>query len=182
MSSQVHRNSWIVTVPLAAAAVAYLLFFFLPGRSANGKLEEELKEKQEYVAGATTVAATLRATEQELQRTQEFIAAWKQNAPVEASRSLLYGKMHELAKASGVTITRFDPKPVEQRAQLRGFPVTIGCTGKYAQVHEFLRTLENHPAAIWVDTVQVKRPSETSESVECEINLVVFANNPEISD
>lgn len=172
----------MVTVPLAVAAGAYLLFFFLPGRRANAKIEEELAEKQEYVAGAATVAATLRATEQELERAQAFTAAWKQNAPAEGSRSLLFGKMHELAKAAGVAINRFEPKPVEQRAQLRGFPVVIGCTGKYAQVHEFLRALESHPATIWADTVVIKRPSETSEIVECEISLVIFANNPELSD
>jgi Tfp pilus assembly protein PilO len=182
MSDRLHRNSWIITVPLAAAAAAYLLLFFLPGRRANATLAEELAEKQECVAQATTVAATLRATEQELDRTQEYIAAWKHNAPADGSRSLLYGRLHEVAKASGVTIIRFDPKPVEPRAQIRGFPVVIGCTGKYAQVHEFLRGLESHPAAIWADTVSIKRPSENSETIECEISMVIFANNPEISD
>lgn len=182
MSHSLRRNSWIVTVPLAAAAVAYLAFVFLPGRRANANLEEELIERQEYVAQATTVAATLRAAEQELQRTQDYITAWKQHAPAEGSRSQLYGKMHELAKASGVTITRFEPKPVEPRAQLRDFPVAIGCSGQYAEVHDFLRALESHPATIWVDAVLIKRPSENSETVECEISLEIFANNPESSD
>lgn len=182
MSNRLHSNSWIVTVPLAAAAVAYLMFVFLPGRRANAKIEEELVEKQNYVAEAATVAATLHAAEQELQRTQEYTATWKHNAPAEGSRSLLFGKMHELAKTAGVTVNRFEPKPVEQRAQIRGFPVVIGCAGKYAQVHEFLQGLESHPATIWADSVVIRRPSEASETVDCEVSLVIFANNPESSD
>jgi Tfp pilus assembly protein PilO len=177
-----HRSSWIVTVPLAVAAVAYLLFFFLPGRRANARIEEELAEKQEYVAGAATVAATLRAAEQELERAQQYTAAWKHDAPAEGSRSLLFGKMHDLAKAAGVAVNRFEPKPVEHRAQLRGFPVVIGCTGKYAQVHEFLRALESHPATIWADAVLIQRPKELGETVDCEVSLVIFTNNPEILD
>jgi hypothetical protein len=45
-----------------------------------------------------------------------------------------------------------------------------------------LRSLETLPVEIWVDTVLIKKGSETGDSITCELNLVVFTGNPENSD
>ena len=182
MTAKVYRGSWIVTVPLAAAAVAYLVAVFLPGRRAIATLQEEVTKKQEYVAQAAGLAKGLAATQQELEKTLAYTANWKKHAPAEGERAALYGKIHELAKAAGTLTTRFDPKPVNSRMRIRDYPLTMGCTGTFAQVHELLRSLETLPVEIWVDTVLIKKGSETGDSVACEANLVVFTDNPESSD
>jgi len=182
MTDRIYRGSWIVTVPLAAAAVAYLVVVFLPGRRAIATLQEEVTNKQEYVVQAAGVAKGLATTQQDLEKTFAYTANWKKHAPAEGERATLYGKIHELAKAAGTLTTRFDPKPVNSRSRIRDYPLTMGCAGTFAQIHELLRSLETLPVEIWVDTVLIKKGSEHGDSVVCEVNLVVFTDNPENSD
>ena len=46
MRTAIRRNSWIVTVPLAAAAVAYFVFFFLPNQRTIAELRNRIRQKQ----------------------------------------------------------------------------------------------------------------------------------------
>jgi Tfp pilus assembly protein PilO len=182
MNHRTRPGSWIVTVSLVAAAVAYMLLIFLPGRRAIGELREQLGRKQSFLAQNASLAQALTAARHELEKAETYCAAWKQRAPAEGELSALYGKINELTKAAGTITTRFDPKPVAVHERTREIPVTMGCTGTFAEVFALLRSLESLPPTIWLDTVQFKKNGETGASVAAEINLVVFANNSEDSD
>ena len=53
------RGNWIVTLPLAAAAVAYVMLGFLPGRKAIGELQQQVQQKQDYMSATASVAPAL---------------------------------------------------------------------------------------------------------------------------
>jgi Tfp pilus assembly protein PilO len=182
MARKGYRGTWIVTIVLAASAVAYLVLVFLPGRRAMGEFQQELARRQGYLAQNSGISRALASAEQELDKAEAHYAAWKQRAPGEGQLSTLYGKINELAKAAGTTTTRFDPKPVESHEQVREIPLTMGCSGTFAQLFDLLKSLESLPGTIWIDTVQFRKVTEKSEAVACEINLVVFVNNSENSD
>jgi len=182
MSNRIRQGSWIVTLSLIAAAVAYLLVIFLPGRRVIGELRSQVSQKQDYLAQNIGLAKGLMAAQQELEKTRAYNTAWNERAPAEGELSIFYGKINELAKAAGTVTTRFDPKPVQVHEQTREIPVTMGCTGTFAQIFELLRSLENLPPTIWLDTVQFKKNKEVGNTVAGEINLVVFANNPDNSN
>ena len=110
MKPGIRRSSWIVTVPVAAAAVAYVTLSFLPERRAIGEARRQIRQKQDYIVRAGGLAPAVRITQQKLEKAQACNTAWEQHAPTERELSALYGKIHELAKAAGTTITKFDPE------------------------------------------------------------------------
>jgi len=179
---KVYRGNWTVTVPMAAVAVAYVMLIFLPGRRTIGDAQAQIEQKQQYLTGSTGLATTLCAAEEELGTSQAYSSLWESHSPNPTGISALYGKINALAKATGTTTTNFDPEPVVSYDQLREIPLTIGCTGSFRQILEFLRMLEDLPETIWVNRLQVEKIDQNADSVKCEIALVVFASNPKNSD
>jgi len=176
------RNSWIVTVPLAAAAVAYFTLSFLPERRATAEARQQLRQKQDYIVQAGGLAAVLRAAETELKRARAYTAAWQERAPVGGGLSAAYGQIHELAKAAGANVTRFDPEPAVPYETISQIPIKMECGGPFAGICEFLEGVEKLPLVIWAEEVTVKQDGQNEKHVLCKLTLVVFSNNSENSD
>lgn len=182
MKKSTRRNSWIVTVPLAAAAVAYFTLSFLPERRATAEARQQIKQKQDYIVQAGGLAAVLRTAETELKRTRAYTAAWQERAPVEGGLSATYGRIHELAKAVGAKVTRFDPEPAVRYETISQIPIKMECGGPFAGICEFLEGVEKLPLVIWAEEVTVKQDGQNGKQVLCELILVVFSNNSENYD
>lgn len=182
MKPKIAHSSWIVTLPLVAAAVAYMLLFYLPGNRAIGKLQDQIKTKQDYIVGAESLVTALRIVRQKHKEAQANNAAWQENAPVQGELSSLYGKISELAKAAGTTTTRFDPQPPVLYDTIRQIPLVVGCTGSFSQIYEFLRGLESLPAEIWASKLRLDRTEGSAGTTGCELNLAIFTNNSDNSD
>jgi Tfp pilus assembly protein PilO len=182
MKGSIRRNSWIVTVPLAAAAVAYVTLSFLPERRATAEARQQIRQKQDYIVQAGGLAAVLRTAETELKRTRAYTAAWEQRAPAEGELSATYGKIHELAKAAGATVTRFDPEPAVHYETISQIPIKMGCVGSFAGICRFLEGVERLPLAIWEKEVAIKQNGQHEKDVSCELILAVFSNNSENYD
>ena len=188
MKTGIRRSSWIVTVPVAAAAVAYITLSFLPNRHAISEARNQIKEKQDYIVQAGSLDNALRIAEEELEKIRACTTAWQRQAPVEGELSALYGQIHELAKATGTAVTRFDPEPVVRYERISRIPVGMACVGSFAEICGFLEGLEGLPLEIWVDELRLGRViqggqvGQEGQSVSCELTLAVFVNNSENSD
>jgi Tfp pilus assembly protein PilO len=182
MKTSLRQTSWIVALPLAGLTAAYVLGFFLPGRRAIDRLREELDAQREFVVSTTFVAPAIEATKEELKKTAAYNSAWLANAPTEADLSDLHGRIHALAKTAGATTTRFEPQPTVDYERLRRLPILVGCTGSFSQLGRFLETLENLPQTIWVENVEFSTSGQSEGAVKCEVELVVFTDNPDNSD
>jgi Tfp pilus assembly protein PilO len=182
MSKKVRRGNWLVTASLAVATAAYFMLVFLPVNRKIAQFETQLLEKQQYVAKATEVPSGLVVADKELTAARGYSSSWKQHSPHEKDLHTLFGKMSDLAKATGTTTTRFDPKPVKSYASLCEIPLAVGCTGKYDQVCDLLQKLESLPVSIWIESLEMKPISESGYSVSCEIGLAIFSDNSKNSD
>ena len=180
-TAKVRRGSWVVIVPLAVIAAAYVWFFYLPGSRAIDELREQVKTKQSYIDEAATLNDALRKENQELEEAKKYVAARQQRIPEEKDLGVAFGKVHETANKARVRITKFDPQAPVVYERLRRVPVTVGCTGSFAQVHEFLRTLEEMPLTIWVESIRMEKDQKSGRDVTCELSLGIFAGNSEIS-
>ena len=179
---KIRRGNWVVTVPMAAVAVAYVTLFFLPGRKAVDELRSQIKLKRDCVAQASGLAAMLQFQQQQLDQAKAYGAAWRERAPLVEERSALEGKIHALAEAAGVTTTRFNPEAIIPHETIKEVPVAIECNGTFAQVCTFLGSLESLPLPIWINSTAMEKIDATTEYVKCEITVVVFTDNPNNSD
>lgn len=182
MKTSIHRTSWIVVLPLAGLTVAYVFAVFLPGRRAIDRLRDELAGHREFVVSTTFVTAAIEAARDELEKTDAYNSAWSAAAPIEADLSDLYGRIHALVKTAGATTTRFEPQLTVDYEQLRRIPVLVGCTGSFSQLGRFLETLEDLPQTIWMETAEFSTNGQAEGVVKCEVELVIFADNPDNLD
>ena len=182
MKAEILRGSWIITLPLGAVVAVYVVAVFLPNSHAVAEARLQIRQQQECLAQSTGLAGEVLAAQQELSEAQAYLAAWDRRAPGPGHRSLLHGKIYALAKAAGVTTTRFDPEPIEQRAAICEIPITLGFSGSFGQICDFLESLEREPVETWIPFVKIERIERGRDSVACEISLVIFAGNLEISD
>ncbi len=181
MVAKIKRGSWIVTLPLAAAAAVYFVLVFLPSNRAIGEARRLVRQKQESLAESAGLPAELLAAQQELAKTESYIAAWDRRAPASGERSSLHGKIYALAKAAGVATTRFDPEPVVPWATICEIPIVMGCSGSFAEICEFLASIEREAAEIWIASTNIEKIDRANDLVVCEVRLVVFTDNLEIS-
>lgn len=176
------RGNWMVTLAVTGAAVAYVMLVFLPGQKAIGQLQQQVQEKQDFLAETASVAPALLAAQDQLARAKSHEAAWREQAPDRTSLSALYGRIYELAGKAGATTTRFDPEPLVELERVTQVPIAVGVNGSFTCLYEFLRGLDALPVSIWVENVQFEKKATDGEGVDCQINAVIFADNPESSD
>ena len=182
MKTKLKHGDWIVTVPLAGLAVAYVTLVFMPGRRATAELKQQVDSKQETVTQSLGLFATLGTTNRELKQTRAYNSAWQKRAPGRGEISVLHAKIRQLAEAAGTAITRFDPDYTQVHGAICETPLAVGCTGSFAQVFEFLRQLEGLPEEIWINGLTLEKIDSSAEYMSCELDLVIFASNPDNSD
>jgi Tfp pilus assembly protein PilO len=182
MNSTFRQSSWIVTPCLGAIALAYLTFVWMPSRRAIKQWREDVESKQQVVARAAGLSASLTALEQELDKTQAFVAEWEKAAPGKRDIPALYGRINAMAKEAGLTIKRFDPQAFRLYEKLQEMPISVVGSATFGQVFEFLRLVEGLPVTVWVESMRLEKTAQNGKDVQCELNLAVFANNQQSSD
>ncbi len=198
------RRTLIVTVAVASAAVAYVIFVFLPGQKAIGRLRDEVRERREFILQSNRLVLAVQRSEEELSAARNYIQQWESAAPAEREIAQLFGTITELADNAGIVITRFDPQQPLRLETIRKVPVSLEFSGNFAQVFDFIRGVEELSANIWFDNLEIAAASNThrgqsvsqpgrkaaasaatqqnSERLHCQVVLIVFTDNDGFSD
>ena len=177
-----HRGSWLVTIPLVAIAVVHIVFVYFPGRNVITRLRAEIESRQHYISNADSISAALAAAQQELLEARSYIENWQRVAFTVHRLPVLYGNINNLSNRAGTATTRFEPQMLVELGLIRQIPIHMACTGTFAQIHEFIRSLESLPQTIWIDSLQFNKSGQTGGNISCEIDLVVFSDNHKISN
>jgi Tfp pilus assembly protein PilO len=179
MQMNVSKSSWIVIIPVAAIAAVYVIWFYLPGRTAIAELREQVRAKQEFAMDSEKSAKGLRAGKEELEKTESYVKACRLRTPEEKDLGEVLGMIHASANKAKVRLTRFEPQAATAYERLRRVPVAIGLSGQFGNIHAFLRDLEAMPSYIWIANVKMDADPKSGEHVTGEVALVIFINNSE---
>jgi Tfp pilus assembly protein PilO len=85
-------------------------------------------------------------------------------------------------RTAGATISRFEPQPNVNMDTLRQINLAVTSVGSYSEVTKALVALEQLPVALWLEDMEIAPFREDAKKIQLEAKLVVFADNPEISD
>ncbi|MBN2217967.1 MAG: type 4a pilus biogenesis protein PilO [Pirellulales bacterium] len=176
------RNSLIVTIPLAAAAAAWVVILFLPIQRAIGRLQDEAQQMEDYCHRSELLLPALQRMGRDLAGVRQRIGYWEETSPAPDELTSLLGEITAAAREAGVRTTRFDPQPVVMHDRIAEMPVSIGVTGSFVRVFTLLSKLESMSPTIWVDRLEIEKIGKARGSVLCEIDFAVFMDNPENSD
>jgi Tfp pilus assembly protein PilO len=182
MKASLLTTGWVVPLAMVAGATAYFGAIFMPGVKAIRQQADLLATQREFVAGGKIVAASIVANEQQSERAEKCVSAWKEVSPTDETLAALFGRIDAAIKDGGAVTTHFNPQEVEVLARVKRIPVAFGFNGKFSQIAKVLQSLESFPQTTWVDELRVEQAKENGKDVTCEIILSIFADNPEIFD
>ncbi len=187
------RHSWLVTLPLAGIAAAYLWLVFLPGQRVISALEIELADKRAFIASGSHVSQCRVQFEAKLAELQTYCDRWQAKKCDSARLAALYGEIAELLKASGVATTHFSPGPTTRLDVLQKTSLRMTCEGTFEQVASVLTKLERMPERLWVEDVSLEalaneapsspeKEAQIGQIMRCQVTLVIFAGNSKNSN
>ncbi|MCE9605275.1 MAG: type II secretion system protein M [Planctomycetia bacterium] len=175
-------GGWGAIVPLTAAFGVYLFFVFLPGMKDIHRMRSEMETKEIVVQVAAAIPDQLKQIDQEFVDAHRYLEKWRGVSNKPSNIAELFGRLSNMAKASGVATTTFRPETKQAYATLERIPLTLGCRGTPEQVQTLLSSIELLNQRLWVDDVTIERSRQDGKSVTCELKLAIFADNFEISD
>lgn len=179
---RVERGSWAITLPVAAATIAYLLFVFLPTRRDIEALRLQVQQKQDVISAAEPLRGIIASMEHEAEAAEQHVAVWRGRAPSEADLSTIYGEIHRRLEAAGADADRFDPLEAAERHTLREHRVALGATGTFGEILDVFTRLEALPQTIWLEDVRLEATPQARQGIQCEATLVIFTDNSEDSN
>jgi Tfp pilus assembly protein PilO len=170
-----------VTLPLVGATLAFFFLLFLPEKRRIAELQDELRDKQEFLAQSNVLAATLRRTLDERRKIDEFLRDWQaQSQP--AVRSRLLADMSAAAREHQLRTTLFAPSAPVLRRQVAQLPVRWELEGSFAQIHALLAALEELSPHLWIEELRLQQGASDRDVLRAELNLLIFADRSGYSD
>jgi Tfp pilus assembly protein PilO len=180
------HSVWLISVPLVGSLVAYLLLFYMPGRREMQSLREQLQSTEATIAESELIVAKIPAVQSELELAQEYIRKWGTQVPPTHQVVDVFGQISRLGAEVGTPPTRFTPDKSVDLRFLRQVPVELACSGRFEDLREFVNRLEGLPQFIWIESLNISplapKDGETAKLAKCEMRLVLFGGQQEISD
>jgi len=175
-----NNGNRLLVVLMAAGTGAFLWLSFWPTNQQIGQLQQQLQASREQMQQALLLPAQLNRKRDEVQRTAQFVAAWRQ-ASGDSNASVFAAVSHAIRQHGAVT-AQFVPEPSVQRGYLRETTVRIACHGTLEQIFAALQSLEALPFTHWVDELRLTPDRDDQAKLTCEVKLVIFAEKSKLSD
>ncbi len=174
-------RSWLITALLASLAVAYVAFVFVPAQAAIGKLRDQLNERRQHILQAQGLVLPVDHLARQVARTRQVSDGWQSAAPSHGELSATYARLTTEAKAAGIAIERLDPLAPAELQVLSLHAVTVQFRGRFAEVFEFLRRVEELPASIWISNLRIGGENSAA-TLQGEVNLTIFVDRTGSTD
>ena len=182
MKTMLQQSGWVITVPLIALAVAYFCFFYWPARQELLALRQQLDSTRVTIRDAGAMAQRLPAAQREFDEAEQYAQEWLARIPAVDSVVKVFGDISTAAKTAGATPSRFAPHPINEQKFIRRIPLDLQCTGSFQDIRQFINQLEALPQVIWIEALQLEPLGQNGDSTKCELKLVLFGRQTEISD
>ena len=175
-------SRWLTAAALTAVAAVYGVFVYLPTHRMIGQLREELRAREHSLDQTADYASALHAVEQRRDAAAAYVERWRAVTPVRGGVHATFARIQATADRTGLTTTRFDPKPPVRLTAVKRVPATLACRGSFDQVFAFLGGLDALPQSVWVERLLLSVAGEDGDDLRCEVSLDVFVDIRDTSD
>jgi hypothetical protein len=169
-------KTWLITGLLAAGAVAYVVFLFLPGQRAIDKVRAEVQERRQQIMQAQTLLGTVAAARLRLTAAQEVGQQWRSAAPRHGQLTKHIARLTREADEAGVAIDRLDPATLVERNLIAEQNVVVQFHARFPAVFDFLNRLESQPGTLWIRSLTLHRNRDDDNLLRGELTLTIFVD------
>lgn len=175
------RNKMILSI--AAVVVVLLAAFFLfvrPQQQELGQLKADVAAENQETSQLNAELERLQELERNAPELQADLNEFREAVPQQDEVASFIFQVQEAANEAGVgfvQVTPEVPKSPPEGASLAEVRTTIGASGSYFAVQDFVRRLYDLDRAVRIDNLQVQKAEEEAEGStgETELNLTAIS-------
>jgi hypothetical protein len=169
-------KTWLITGLLAAGAIAYVVFIFLPGQRAIDKVRAEVHERRQQIMQAQSLLGTVAAARLRLTAAQEVGRQWRSAAPRQSQLTKHIARLTHEADEAGVAIDRLDPATLVERNLIAEQNVALQFHARFPAVFDLLNRLEGQPGSVWIRSLTLHRDRDDDNLLRGELTLTIFSD------
>ena len=174
--------TWVVTLGVGGAVVAFALFVFLPFQRSIADLRRELHDKRLQVIEADQLLLPLASQRERLLEIREHTSDWQTHAPGPQELAAFFARLSEQAHHANVPLRKFEPQPARNLQCLQQHSVALSVHGEFEQLFDFLTRIEKLPQTIWPTHLRLTQPEGGGASLQCEMTLTIFGDHAGSAD
>jgi len=175
-------KTWLVTGLLAAAAVAYVVFVFLPLQNSINQLRQQVQERRQQIVQAQSLVGTVAQTRLRLLAAQEVCQQWRGESPRQAQLITHYAHLTQQAEEAGVAIDRLDPLPAVELNLIAQQNVTMQFHATFSTVFDLLHRLEDLPGTLWVRELRLQAVADNDNALQGQLTLTIFVDRTDYAN
>ena len=168
-----------ILTSVAVIVVLALVFFFVvrPRQNELKQVEASIEQEEDRTVQLQAELDRLRALQDNAPELEARLTEVRQLVPRQDNVPNFIFQVQEAANAAGLGFAAIEPelpKPPPEGAALAEVRVSIGATGTYFPVQDFVRRLYRLDRALRVDIITVTL-DESPENFEFEVDLLITA-------
>jgi Tfp pilus assembly protein PilO len=175
-------KTWLTTALLAAVALAYLFFVFLPGQHSIGELRAQVQERHQQILLAQSLVRTVALARERLGAAQEVGQQWRADAPRHSELISHFASITQQAEAAGVAIDRFDPLPAVELNLIGMQSVTLQFHAPFSAAFDLLTRLEKLAGTLWVRDLRLQAGADKDQPLRGELTLTIFVDRSDYAN
>ena len=169
-------KTWLITALLAAGAVAYVVFVFLPFQQTIHGLRAQIQERNQQIMQAQSLTGTLAQARLRLVAAHEVSHHWRDQAPKQSQLITHFASLTQQAEAAGVAIDRLDPLPAVEMNLIAQQNVTLQFHAPFSAIFDLLHRLEALPGTMWVRDLRLQAGNDSDSTLRGELTLTIFVD------
>lgn len=163
------RNPLIVIAVTAVIALLWQQYFYTPSMDTLISLQKKQKAKQDTLRTILALKPQLDVLRVELAKSQDKLDSLKSIFPDHKEIPKLLREINAVARASGITTTRFNPLPDVEKEYYMENRYNITIEGGYHELAEFFAFLANFALIINLTSVNIAASSLNSAQPQSEL-------------
>lgn len=163
------RNPLIVIAITAVIALLWHEYFYTPSKDTLITLQKKQKEKQDTLRTILALKPQLDVLRVELAKSQLKLDSLKSIFPDHKEIPKLLRELNAVARASGITTTRFNPLPDVEKEYYMENRYNVTIEGGYHELAEFFAFLANFALIINLTSVNIAASSLNSAQPSDEL-------------
>jgi len=175
-------KSLLITGLMGAAAIAYVVFIFLPLRRSIDNIRQQIQQRRQEIVDAQSLTIKLAEAKLQLAAAREVSHDWRSHAPRQAQLITHYASLTQQAHEAGVAIDRLDPLPATELNLLARQNVAMQFHAPFDAVFDLVRRLESLPGTLWIRDLRLNASDDSSATLRGELTLTIFADRADYAN